>query len=70
MPRKSDKPLHKERLNLYAGDFAKMQVLFPQLGAGPAIRELVHNFIKRAEQASPQLKIEIPINDLKELINE
>ena len=70
MAKKSEIPLRKERLNLYEGDFAKMQRLFPQLGAGPAIRELVHNFIRRMEASKPRETIELPINDLQDLIND
>lgn len=48
MPRpKSD--THKHTLNLRDGDFAKLQSLFPEHGAGPIIRAVVSRFIDRLE---------------------
>lgn len=65
MPRKSEEPLRKERLNLFAGDFEKMGILFPQLGAGPAIRILVRNFIRRSEAtATKAAPVEVNLKEL------
>lgn len=44
--------LQKVTLNLRAGDYARLGDLFPDLGAGPAIRQLVSQFIDRAEAAA------------------
>jgi hypothetical protein len=67
---KSEIPLTLHKLNLFEGDFAKMQTLFPTLGAGPAIRTIVRNFIKQVETTTAPLDIELPIDDLKELMND
>lgn len=47
MKRKSDYPLEKQTLNLRKGDFARLQELHPQLGAGRVVRELVVAHIDR-----------------------
>jgi len=47
MPKVKDVDLHKHTLNLRAGDYARMQELFPQLGGGGAIRKLISNFVDK-----------------------
>jgi len=48
MPRqKNNEPVHKHTLNLRPGDYEKMGELFPELRAGPAIRELVSKFVDK-----------------------
>lgn len=48
MPRpKNEIPTHKHTLSLRTGDYAKMAALFPDLGGGPAIRELVSRFVDK-----------------------
>lgn len=69
--RKSDLPLHKVTLNLVLGDYQAMQALFPSLGAGAAIRTLVHNYLKSVRSALEP--IDVPIvhsDDLKELMDD
>jgi len=44
--------LQKVPLTLRAGDYARLGDLFPDLGAGPAIRQLVAQFVDRAEAAA------------------
>lgn len=46
---KKDTNLEKETLNLYRGDFAKLQKFHPELGAGAVIRELVRAHILKVE---------------------
>ena len=41
--------IQKHTLNLRAGDYAKMQELFPAKKGGKAIRELISNFIDEIE---------------------
>jgi hypothetical protein len=47
MSKNKNVDLQKHTLNLRAGDYEKMQQLLPELGAGPAIRQLVSNFIDK-----------------------
>jgi len=59
MKRKSEFELEKVTLNLVKGDAAKLQVLFPRIGASGVIRQIVHAYLKvwakrlpKAEEAS------------------
>ena len=47
-----DDTIQKHTLNLRRGDYARLGDLFPDLGAGPAIRQIIANFIDRAEAAA------------------
>jgi len=54
--------LQKHTLNLFRGDYDALALLFPDLGAGPVIRQLVHDFLKRAEaQASEAPDVEVKL---------
>jgi len=46
MKRREDFPLMKVTLNLYDGDFQKLQALYPRIGASKVIRVLVHSHLK------------------------
>lgn len=54
MRRREDFPLRKHTLNLFDGDFARLQELHPRLGAAKAVREIVRAHIKRAEERAAQ----------------
>lgn len=41
--------LQKHTLNLFAGDYEKLQELYPDHGAGPIIRSVIHKFIEQCE---------------------
>ena len=43
--------LQKHTSNLHVGDYEKLQVLYPEVGAGPVIRQIIHDFIARIEAA-------------------
>lgn len=62
MARKSEDELQKHTLHLFRGDFEKLQLLFPALGASVVIRKLVRNTIQRAEATSPQPKLDEDIS--------
>lgn len=47
-----DDTIQKVTLNLRAGDYEKIGHLFPDLRAGPAIRQIIANFVDRAEAAA------------------
>jgi hypothetical protein len=49
-----DDTIEKVTLNLRKGDYAKVGDLFPDLRAGPAIRQIISAFIDRAEAAAQQ----------------
>ena len=54
--------LHKHTLNLFEGDYAKIQSLYPDAGAGAIIREIVRSFIKKTESgqaAAPKVEVNI-----------
>lgn len=52
--------LQKHTLNLFRGDYDKLQQLFPDTGAGPIIRQLVRGFIVRTEaDATADAEVEV-----------
>jgi hypothetical protein len=53
--------LQKHTLNLHRGDYEKLQSMFPDLGAGPVIRQIVRNFIERAEAETQTTRPQISI---------
>jgi len=59
----SDEGLQKHTLNLYEGDYEKIRLLYPDVGAGAIIRRIVRKFIEQVEQqgASIDAKVEIKI---------
>ena len=68
MKRKSDKPLSKHTLNLYAGQIDKLQELHPRIGAGHAIRLLIDKHIATCEEEAakviPEPKPEFDVEEL------
>jgi hypothetical protein len=55
MKRREDRAIQKHTLNLYAGDFAKLQVLYSsRLGAGKVIRDIIHAHIRKIEEEAAQ----------------
>jgi len=42
--------LKKHTLNLYPGDYSKLQDMFPDIGAATIIRRIVRTFINRVEE--------------------
>jgi len=57
-------PLHKVTLNLFEGDFQRLQVYYNKNGAGAAIRLIIRNHLNRldakfAERVPPQTELEI-----------
>lgn len=69
MPRpKSAKPLEMKPIRLYKGDFERLQLLFPNLGAGPAIRKLVANLCDRIEGTRKPVDIDISEVKIEELL--
>jgi len=50
MLRKEDHPLQKVTLNLFEGDFARLQVIYPRPGAAKIIRDLVRRHLRAHEE--------------------
>ena len=47
--RNTDIELQKVTMNLFRGDYAKLQELYPDIGAATIIRRIVHKFIEQVE---------------------
>jgi hypothetical protein len=68
MRRREDRAITKHTLNLYVGDYAKLQTLYTtRVGAAKIIRDLVHYHIRKIETDAAQkftlvhdLDVEIP----------
>lgn len=60
MRRKENEPIQKVTLNLFHGDFGKLQDLHGDLGAGRVIRYMVRAYIAKVEKkvAEKQAKVE------------
>jgi hypothetical protein len=55
MRRREDHALSKHTLNLYAGDYPKLQVLYSsRVGAAKIIRDIVHAHIRKIEEDAAQ----------------
>jgi hypothetical protein len=55
MRRREDRAITKHTLNLYAGDYAKLQALYStRVGAAKIIRDIVHAHIRKIEEDAAQ----------------
>jgi len=55
MRRREDHPIQKHTLNLYAGDYEKLQTLYSsRVGAAKIIRDIIHAHIRRIEENAAQ----------------
>ena len=55
MKRREDRPISKHTLNLYAGDYEKLQALYStRVGAAKIIRDVIHAHIRRIEEDAAQ----------------
>jgi hypothetical protein len=62
MRRREDRELCKHTLNLYFGDYIKLQNLYPpRIGAAKIIRDLVHAHIRKIEEDAAQ---KLPLAEL------
>lgn len=56
----SEDKLTKHTLNLFEGDFAKLGELYPALGAGVVVRQLVRNYLVGVEaKSAAEIKTEV-----------
>ncbi len=54
--------LQKHTMYFFAGDYEKVQELFPDHGAGPVIRSVIRRFIEQCEAgtaAIPNVEIDL-----------
>jgi hypothetical protein len=55
MRRREDHAITKHTLNLYSGDYAKLQALYStRVGAAKIIRDIVHAHIRKIEEDAAQ----------------
>jgi hypothetical protein len=47
-------------MNLFAGDYDRLQSLYPDVGAGPVIRTVVRRFIEQCEATAPVIIDNLP----------
>lgn len=67
MQRKSPIPISRHTLYLYEGDFAALQSAYSELGAGPAIRDIVRahlNKVKAARVANTVGTLDINLGEI------
>jgi hypothetical protein len=57
MVKKVEEELSKHTLNLFSGDYNRLQELYPDIGAGPIIRRLVRDYLSKVEAARPPLTV-------------
>ena len=54
--------LQKCTMNLFKGDYAKLQELYPDTGAATIIRRIIRGFIEQIEKTGEKAPSEIDIN--------
>jgi len=55
MRRREERAITKHTLNLYTGDYMKLQSLYPaRIGAAKIIRDLIHAHIRKIEEDAAQ----------------
>lgn len=52
---KETEELVKHTLNLYQGDYQKLQAMFPEVGAAIVIRKLIRRYINEIEEKAPSV---------------
>lgn len=64
MKRKETRPLQKVTLNLYHGDFEKLQEQNPRIGAAKVVRELVSAHVRTVEAKAESLRDQLDIEEV------
>jgi len=54
--------LQKHTMNLYPGDYAKMQEFYPDIGAATMIRRIIRAFIEQVERTGEKAPSEIDVD--------
>lgn len=55
-------PMRKHTLNLFDGDFDRLQRLYPDIGAAAIIRRLIRNHLEKTEPKTDISKIQEVLN--------
>lgn len=55
-------PLQKHTLNIFAGDFDRLQRLHPEVGAAAVIRRLIRKYLEENEPKPDLTKITTALN--------
>lgn len=67
MRKREERPLSKHTLNLYLGDYNKLQALYStRVGAAKIIREIVHAHIRKIEENAAQKMPLVDLDDIEE----
>lgn len=75
MTRRTEIPLQKHTLNLFEGDFDKLQGWYTKLGASRIVRELVRAQVRRVEESIAQKRnptvadLDIPVEAVEEALS-
>lgn len=56
MPR-AEADLEKVTMNLFYGDWKKLQSFYPDTGASPIVRRLIRSFVEQIEAGTPVANI-------------
>jgi hypothetical protein len=59
---KAETELQKHTMNLYLGDYARLQDLYPEIGASVVIRRIIRAWIEKAEATGEQAPDQIDIS--------
>lgn len=60
MRRSESRPLSKHTLNLYAGQYDRLQELYPRLGAAMVIRTVIEDHLRSIAESAAQKLEPIP----------
>ena len=52
---RSDAPLHKITVNLFEGDFQRLQTYYAKVGAGHALRLIIRSHLNRLDAKHAQI---------------
>lgn len=64
MAQKAEAPLQKVTLNLFKGDFARLQEMYPENGASVAVRKIVRKFISEMDGSVRKRSLKLDKGDL------
>lgn len=58
---KSDPDLQKHTLNLFKGDYERLQLLYPDTGAGAVIRRVVRSFLEQVDSGGDETDLNVEV---------
>lgn len=53
--------LSKHTLNLFPGDYSRLQELYPDIGAATIIRRIVRKFLEQIEESGDKVEINVKL---------